>query len=119
MMFGFITLTFFLSLTLQIQFDDLVTCYSVYKNPDGEGREVKEALKRLLATRKSWDELTTEMGRYSWKESVFNGFFASRILVPLTGGQCIVNSRTDKREITNDNVVLPSSLKLKGIAMGM
>ena len=52
-------------------------------------------------------------------ESEFNVFLACKVIQPLTGGLCIINSVKDKTAITNSNVKLPADLDLKGIAMGM
>lgn len=50
-------------------------------------------------------------------QSEFNVFLASKVIQPLTGGMCIINSVKDKTAITNSYVKLPADFDLKGIEM--
>jgi len=54
-------------------------------------------------------------------ESKFNVFLACKVIQPLTGGMCIINSvkGEDKAMMTNSDVKLPDEFGLTGIAMGM
>ena len=122
MMFGFITLICFLSLTLQV-WVSIVDLFSnvqnAFENPDDLDEEAKMALARLIDMY-AISPKCLEVLRGQWdSESEFNVYFACHVLQPLAGGTCIINSLEDKNKILNSHVKLPAGLKLKGIAMGM
>lgn len=122
MMFGFITLIFFLSLTIQIWVSTVELFSNVqnaFENPDDLDEEAKMALTRLLDMQASSENLLKALKVPRETESEFNVFFASKVLQPLTGGVCIINSVEEKTAITNNDVKLPADLNLTGIAMGM
>lgn len=122
MMFGFITLIFFLSLTIQIWVSTVELFSNVqnaFENPDDLDEEAKMALTRLLDMQASSENLLKALKVPRETESEFNVFFASKVLPPLTGGVCIINSVEEKTAITNNDVKLPADLNLTGIAMGM
>ena len=122
MMFGFITLIFFLSLTIQIWVSTVELFSNVqnaFENPDDLDEEAKMALTRLLDMQASSENLLKALKVPRETESEFNAFFASRVLLPLTDGVCIINSVHEKAAITNYDVKLPADLNLTGIAMGM
>lgn len=117
------TLNFFLSLTLQIVNVSIREIFgdidNAFKNPDAADQETQGALRRLI---KMYDEdksITDELEREWETESHFNSFLAENVLVPLTDGKCIVNSDRTKKLSDNINIQLPSSLNLRGMAMGM
>ena len=122
MVFGFITLIFFLSLTIQIWVSTVELFSNVqnaFENPDDLDEEAKMALTRLLDMQASSENLLKALKVPRETESEFNVFFASNVLQPLTGGVCIINSVEEKTAITNNDVKLPADLNLTGIAMGM
>lgn len=122
MMFGFITLIFFLSLTIQIWVSTVELFSNVqnaFENPDDLDEEAKMALTRLLDMQASSENLLKALKVPRETESEFNVFLASKVLQPLTGGVCIINSVEEKTAITNNDVKLPADLNLTGIAMGM
>ena len=122
MIFGFITLIFFLSLTIQIWVSTVELFSNVqnaFENPDDFDNEVKMALIRLLVMQASSENLLKALKVPRETESEFTVFFASKVLQPLTGGVCIINSVEEKIAITNNDVKLPADLNLTGIAMGM
>ena len=121
-MFGFITLIFFLSLTIQIWVSTVELFSNVqnaFENPDDLDEEAKMALTRLLDMQASSENLLKALKVPRETESEFNVFFASKVLQPFTGGVCIINSVEEKTAITNNDVKLPADLNLTGIAMGM
>lgn len=92
---------------------------NAFENPDDLDEEAKMALTRLLDMQASSENLLKALKVPRETESEFNVFFASKVLQPLTGGVCIINSVEEKIAITNNDVKLPADLNLTGIAMGM
>jgi len=78
------------------------------------------ALTRLLDVMDKSKELLEKL-KGPWKtESKFNVFLACKVIQPLTGGTCIINSvkDEDKAVMKNSDVKLPDDFGLTGIAMG-
>lgn len=79
------------------------------------------ALTRLLDVMDKSKELLETLKVPQKTESKFNVFLACKVIQPLTGGTCIINSVKDEDKVamTNSDVKLPDDFGLTGIAMGM
>ncbi|XP_020624458.1 uncharacterized protein LOC110061932 isoform X3 [Orbicella faveolata] len=90
------------------------------ENPDGFDEETKMALTRLLDVMDKSKELLETLKVPQKTESKFNVFLACKVIQPLTGGTCIINSVKDEDKVamTNSDVKLPDDFGLTGIAMG-
>lgn len=75
------------------------------------------ALTRRLDVMDKSKELLETLRVPQKTESKFNVFLACKVIQPLTGGTCIINSV--KAVMTNSDVKLPDDFGLTGIAMGM
>ncbi|XP_020624455.1 uncharacterized protein LOC110061931 isoform X4 [Orbicella faveolata] len=78
------------------------------------------ALTRLLDVMDKSKELLETLKVPQKTESKFNVFLACKVIQPLTGGTCIINSVKDEDKVamTNSDVKLPDDFGLTGIAMG-